>query len=71
MSLSSSSFEDVDGALDRGVGGDRLMIIDNGIPPTISVVAYRKSDGNRLDLRRFHSMLLFGKFLELCDRSDI
>lgn len=45
---------DVEGALESGEGGGGLTFIDNGIPPTISVVTYCKTRGDRLDIRRFH-----------------
>lgn len=47
------------------------MLIDSGITPSISVVAYEELDGNRLDVRTFCGTPLHGDLIELRDRSYI
>lgn len=47
MSSSGSDHGDVDSGLDSGEGGKRLTLINWGLPTSISLVAYCKSNGAR------------------------
>lgn len=71
MSRSGSGYEDGDSALSNGEDGGWLTISDSCIPPSISVLAYRRSDSDNIDGRRFHSLFLHGELLELRDRNCI
>lgn len=59
MFRSSSGQGDADRVLYSGEGGGGLTIIDTGMPPPISSVAYRKSDGGRLDAQSFDNIYVF------------
>lgn len=67
MLLSGSGHGDVEGAFDCREGGSGLILIDSGIAHPISVVAYRKCNGDRPGLPWFCSMCRHEKLLELGD----
>lgn len=64
--LSSSGHGDVEGLFDCRDVSRGLRLVDSGIPPPTSVVAYCRSDGDWLDVRKLCSLPLPGKLLELC-----
>lgn len=72
MSIWYSSIAEGDGdsVLDSREGGDRLTIVDSGISLVMSVVAYCKSDDEKLDVWHFRSMHLRGMLLELRNRKQ-
>lgn len=71
MLRSGSIYADGDGVADKKGDGGRFSVIDSGISPYISLVAYCKSDGHRLDARRFFSIGLHGELLKLCSCNGI
>lgn len=63
MSLSEIGHRDAESVLHSEEGGGGLKLINSGITPIISVVAYPESNGNSLHIRgfcimRFHVGLL-------------
>lgn len=55
----------MDSALDSGEGAGGLTLINSGVPPPMFVVAYCKSESDRLDVWRFRSIGIHDELVEL------